>query len=188
MHRDQMSERQLLGLILDRLAGIDGLLGLVHEHQHVIIRRIIEMSATVGSKIAEVLSALGDLSTDIATEMQQLKDAIAAQGTLSTGDAAAFDDLISRIRGMSTTLKSDDPTAPPVNVDPAAFAAAIQSARDAGATDVQLQVIVALGDGVSPQISKAMLAGAIATALVSASDGSAPASAAQLAALSALAA
>lgn len=156
---------------------------LVHE-----IRELKAMSATVGSKIAEVLAAVGDLSADVATEMQQLKDAIAGQGNLSTADAAAFDDLISRIRGLSTTLKSDDPTAPSPNVDPGAFAAAVQSARDAGATDVQLQVILNLGDGVSPTFTKAMLAGAIATALVSASDGSAAATAAQLAALSALAA
>jgi len=174
MHREHLSDRQLLELI--------------HDHLHVIQQEIREMSATFSSKMAEVLTALGDLTADVATEMQQLKDALSGNGSLSSADVAAFDDLISRIRGLSTTLKSDDPTAPPVNVDPAAFATALTDARNQGATDVQLQVILNLGDGVSQSFTKAMLASAIATALVSASDGSAPATAAQLAALSALAA
>lgn len=192
MH-DHLSDRELLVLILERLS-------FVHDHQHTIIKEIHAMSGNQDAQFTVLVGLVDDLKTSLGTlgtaldkEIQQVIDAQAGGGTgASPANMAKVQSAIDglntisdTIKAMATKLAADDPTAPTF-VDPAALASAVAAARAAGATDVQLQAVVALGDGVSPQITKAMLKDAMAAAQVAAGDGSAPATAAQLAALIAL--
>lgn len=154
------------------------------------IRELRTMSATVDSKLDELAGVIDALQTGVTAEIQQLTDALAANaGNLSPAAIARFDGIRNRLQAMVEALNADDappPPPPPVLIDPTALANAIAEARAAGATDVQLQAILNLGDGTSPQITKTMLADAVAAAQVAASDGSAPADATMLAGLIAL--
>lgn len=155
------------------------------------IRELRTMSATVDSKLDELAGVIDALQTGVTAEIQQLTDALAANsGNLSPAAIARFDGIRNRLQAMVEALNADDaaapPPPPPVLIDPAALANAIAEARTAGATDVQLQVILNLGDGTSPQITKTMLADAVTAAQAAASDGSAPADATMLAGLIAL--
>lgn len=149
-------------------------------HQH---KDQMAMSASIDAKLAEIASAIDELGTAVQAEIQQLADSIANSGGLTEAQAAQFDSIRDKVRGMVSALKADDAPAPPVDaVDPAALAVALDSARSLGATDVQLQAITSLP---SP-VTKAQLADALTAAQAAAADGSAPATPDQLTALLAL--
>ena len=67
--------------------------------------------ATLTEAVQSVKDALGTLASDIATELQQLKDAVAA-GQDVADNIATLEGLASQVGQLSADLKADDPAPP----------------------------------------------------------------------------
>lgn len=78
------------------------------HHDAAVIGRletILTMQENTMAGLAELDAKLSELANGIATEMQQLADAVAAA-------APDLSPQVARIQGMIDALKSDDPAAP----------------------------------------------------------------------------
>lgn len=64
-------------------------------------------------RIATLTQGVNDVGTSIQTEIQQLRDAIAAGQQVTPEQLAALDDLAAKLTGDVTDLGADDPAAPP---------------------------------------------------------------------------
>lgn len=64
-------------------------------------------------RIATLTQGVNDVGTSIQTEIQQLRDAIAAGQPVTPEQLAALDDLAAKLTGDVTDLGADDPTPPP---------------------------------------------------------------------------
>lgn len=183
-HRDIHEVLELAWLTIDWL-----------QHVSKQNERLIAMSATAHQAIANVLSHLAIVKTDVAgvaarvADIQARLDAALAGGTLSPEDISALQTASNDLGTVATDLeKIGQSPAPPVTapVDPSTLSAALVDATNKGASAVQLQVVTNLGDGVTTPIMKSQLAAAVTAAAAAAFDGSAPATADQLSALVAL--
>ncbi len=68
---------------------------------------------TIMSKIDDLRDAVASLGEAIDTEIQQVKDLIAAGSGLTPEQQASLDESIAKITDATARLKSDDPTATP---------------------------------------------------------------------------
>lgn len=69
--------------------------------------------AELDDRIATLTQGVNDVGTSIQTEIQQLKDAIAAGQPVTPEQLAALDDLAAKLTGDVSDLGADDPAPPP---------------------------------------------------------------------------
>ena len=168
----------------------DALLRMIIDNQHFMFKEFQMSASAFQAQLDALTAAQGALGDAISAEIAELATIVSgSKGPVSPAQTAQIQSVIDNLNTAVTALKASTAAAigsPPVNVEPTALASAITAAVNLGATDAQLQVIRNLGDGVSPTSTTAMLRDAVNAALVAASDGTAAATADQLAALIAL--
>lgn len=71
-----------------------------------------EIMSELDDRISQLEQNVNDVGSAIQTEIQQVRDAIAA-GTVTADDLNRLDQLSQKLTGDITDLQADDPAAPP---------------------------------------------------------------------------
>lgn len=71
-----------------------------------------KIMAELDDRIDTLTAKVNDVGTAIQTEIQQLRDAIAAGTPVTADQLAKLDDLASKLTGDASDLGADDPAAP----------------------------------------------------------------------------